>query len=35
MQYLMILLAPTYVASALTGLYYFMRAALTHEPIRG
>jgi hypothetical protein len=23
------------VASALTGLYYFLRAALAHEPIRG
>ena len=23
------------VAAALTGLYYFLRAALAHEPIRG
>ena len=24
-----------FVAAALTGLYYFLRAALAHEPIRG
>jgi len=24
-----------FVVAALTGLYYFLRAALAHEPIRG
>ncbi len=29
------LLQGVFVLSALTGLYYFLRAALAHEPIRG
>ncbi len=29
------LLEGVFVLSALTGLYYFLRAALAHEPIRG
>jgi len=28
-------LEAVFILSALTGLYYFLRAALAHEPIRG
>ena len=29
------ILEAVFILSALTGLYYFLRAALAHEPIRG